>query len=61
MLLEIEQIECNELRVAMSVPGDIFHIILGRQPENVPIDSMIELCIISGKHISKIYDSVLVR
>ena len=37
----------------------ILYILLGKQPENVSFDEMLQVWLISGKYISTIYKSVV--
>ena len=58
---EIAKLECEELNEAIAIPHNVFHLILGKQPENISLNNMLRLCSITGKHKVGIYDSVLVR
>ena len=61
MYREIAQLQCDEINVAMENPQDIYPLILGKQPDNVSIEDMLHLCTITGKWITSIYDSVIIR
>ena len=61
MYREIAQLHCDEINVAMENPQDIYPLILGKQPDNVSIEDMLHLCTITGKWITTIYDSVIIR
>ena len=39
--------------------NDFFPVLLRKQPDNVPREDMFNLCLITGKHIIRIY--VLIR
>ena len=41
--------------------GDVYNILMGKQPENISVETMIKMWIISGKHITRMYDSVIIR
>ena len=58
---EIAKMECEEINEAIAIPQNVFHMILGKQPDNVSMFNMLRLCSITGKHIAGIYDCVLVR
>ena len=58
---EIAKMECEEINEAIAIPQNVFHMILGKQPDNVSTFNMLRLCSITGKHIAGIYDCVLVR
>ena len=38
---------------------DIMHILLGKMPDDTTFDEMLQLWLISGKHISNIYRSII--
>ena len=58
---EISKIECDEINEAFAFPQNMFHMILGKQPDNVSTFNMLRLCSITGKHIAGIYNCVLAR
>ena len=61
MFNEIEQMQCEEVKPALMNAAEMLPILLGKQPENVSIENMISLCIITGMYITGIYDNVIIR
>ena len=61
MFNEIEQMQCEEVNPALMNAAEVLPRLLGKQPENVSIENMISLCIITGMYITGIYDSVIIR
>ena len=57
---DIRRLGCSIIDDVMSV-GDVYSILMGKHPEGVPMETMIGLWIISSKHISRMYDSVMFR
>ena len=57
---EIKMLGCDTIDRSLNVAQNSFHMLLGKQPEDVQVEDMIELCLISGKYITKIYDSVTI-
>ena len=55
---EIKMLGCDTIDRSLNVAQNSFHTLLGKQPADVQVEDMIELCLISGKYITKIYDSV---
>ena len=59
MFNEIEM-KCEVWASKISNQGfDLLHILLGKQPENISFDEMLQIWLISGTHISRIYKSVI--
>ena len=61
MYREIAHLQCEEITDAMSNPQDTYSLLLGRQPDNMSVENMIRLCNITGKWITNIYESVIIR
>ena len=61
MYEEIKRLRCESIDNALNNAPDSFHLLLGKQPDGVEMDNMVDLCLISGKYISRIYDSVTNR
>ena len=61
MYREIAQLQCEEINEALSNPQDTYSLLLGRQPVNMSVENMICLCNITGKWITSIYESVIIR
>ena len=61
MFDEIEQLNCNSISNSLRSGVDILLILLGKQPADVPIESMMDMCLISGKHITRMYDQAITR
>ena len=61
MFDEIEQLNCNSISNSLRSGVDILLILLGKQPADVPIESMMNMCLISGKHITRMYDQAITR
>ena len=61
MYNEIAGMECDAINEVLAEPQEVYTFILGKQPESVPIDKMLEMCIITGRYITRIYDSVTTR
>ena len=60
MFHDIRTLGYDEIDGVMGT-GDVFSILMGKHPENVPMVIMVKVWIISGKHISKMYDSAIMR
>ena len=59
MFSEIEDV-CPIWKLSISYQGyDILHILLGKQPNNITFEEMLDVWLIAGKHISSIYRSVI--
>ena len=61
MYEEIELLNCESITTALRNAQDSLYFLLGKQPEGVSTENMINLCLISGNYITKIYDNVTVR
>ena len=61
MFDEIRNIGHEGLVGYMSEPGNVYSLAMGKHPECIPMDVMVKVCIIAGKHICKMYDSVIDR
>ena len=61
MYSEIENLQCQQINEALSDPQNTFTLILGKQPESISIENMFSLCMITGKYITRIYDSIIMR
>ena len=61
MYEEIEQLNCESITNALRNAQDSLYFLLGKQPEGVSTENMINMCLISGQYITKIYDNVIVR
>ena len=61
MLDEIEQLQCEGISDALRNAQDSFYILLAKQPANIAMENMIDLCLITRKHITRIYDNVIMR
>ena len=61
MYEEIRRLQCDSIDTALNNAPECFHILLGKQPDGVEMENMVDLCLISGKYISRIYDSVTDR
>ena len=59
MYEEIANLECEEINDAISSTDDIFHLIMGKQPGNMTMSNMLNMCIITGKHIARMYDNAI--
>ena len=55
---EIKMLGRDAINNSLNVAQNSFHVLLGKQPADVQIEDMIELCLISGKYITRIYESV---
>ena len=60
MHTDISSLENEDINNLMG-EGDVYNILMGKQPENVSVETMIKMWIISGKHITRMYDSVITR
>ena len=60
MLTDISRLENEDIDNLMS-EGDVYSILMGKYPENIPVETMLKVWIISGKHITRMYDSVITR
>ena len=58
---EIEQMQCEEVNTALGNAAEVLPILLGKQPDSVSIENMLNLCVISGRYISKMYDIIIKR
>ena len=61
MYNELEASHCDEINRGLSDTQNLVCMLLGRQPEYMSLENMFKLCTVSGKYISKIYDSITVR
>ena len=61
MYNELEALQCDEINRGLSDTQNLAYMLLGRQPEYMSLENMFKLCTVSGKYISKIYDSITVR
>ena len=59
MFLEIKELGINVIDDTFENANDYFPVLLGKQPENVETEDMIKLCMITGKHITNIYDNII--
>ena len=60
MYEEIANLECEEINDAITSAHNVFHLIMGKLPENMTTINMLNLCAITGKHIARMYDYALV-
>ena len=58
---EIEQMQCEEINNAMGNAAEVLPILLGKQPDNVSIENMLNLCVISGRYKTMMYDIIIKR
>ena len=58
---ELEALQCDEIDRALADTQKVCTLLLRRQPEYMTLENMFKLCTISGKYITKIYDSITVR
>ena len=61
MHTDLEHLNCEEISGALRNAQECFHIFMGKQPVNVSIENMIDLCRITGRHITSIYDDIIKR
>ena len=61
MYRELEDLQCEEITEALSNPQNTLSLVLGKQPENMSLANMLNLCMITGKHISRMYDTAIQR
>ena len=61
MYKEFEQLQCKEIDDALLDTQNAFTLLLGKQPSNMSLENMFKLCFISGKYITRIYDSITLR
>ena len=59
MFQEIKELGINAIDNTFENANDYFPVLLGKQPENVETEDMIKLCMITGKHITNIYDNIM--
>ena len=61
MFLEIKELGCKEIDDTFENANELFPVLLGKQPDNLNIEDKVNLYMVTGKHITKIYDSVTKR
>ena len=61
MYNEIENLQCVEINDALSNNNDRLALILGKHPKEVSLENMFKLCCITGKHVTRIYNSITTR
>ena len=56
---EIKKLNNEELDEVLSNPQEIFHVILGKHPDNASFENMIQFWLIAGAHICDMYGEIV--
>ena len=60
MYRQLEELGTDAVKAVLDDPPNIFHILMGKHPDHLSFESMVEIWLISGHYISQMYSRAIV-